>query len=55
MPLVQLVASGNNSAIFHNTLQSSQGISVTVVDLVHARPYEVGILQMNCFYFLLYF
>ena len=49
------VTSGNNNAIFHNTLQSSRGISVTVVDLVHARPDEVGILQMNCSYFLLYF
>ena len=37
------VHGGSNTAICHNTRQSSQGVSVTVVDLVHVEPDEVGI------------
>ena len=38
------VHGGSNTAVRHDTRQSSQGISVTIVDLVHGGPDEVGIL-----------
>ena len=38
------VHGGSNTAIHHNTRQSSRCISVTIVHLVGVRPDEVGIL-----------
>ena len=38
------VHGGSNTAVRHDTRQSSQGISVTIVDLVRVGPDEVGIL-----------
>ena len=38
------VHGGSNTAVRHNTRQSSRGVSVTIVDLVRVRPDEVGIL-----------
>ena len=38
------VHGGSNTAVRHNTCQSSQGVSVTIVDLVCVGPDEVGIL-----------
>ena len=35
---------GSNTSIRHDTHQSSQGVSVTVANLVHVEPDEVGIL-----------
>ena len=38
------VHGGSNTAVRHNTRQSSRGVSVTIVDLVCVRPDEVGII-----------
>ena len=38
------VHGGSNTAVCHNTCQSSQDVSVTIVDLVRVGPDEVGIL-----------
>ena len=36
------VPGGSNTAICYDTRTLSQGILVTVVDLVHVRPHKVG-------------
>ena len=41
------VHGGSNTAVHHNTHQSSRSISVTIVDLVCVGPDEVGILLTN--------
>ena len=38
------VHGGSNTAVCHDTHQSSQGVSVAIVDLVCVGPDEVGIL-----------
>ena len=38
------VHDGSNTAVHHDTRQSSRGVSVTIVDFVHVGPDEVGIL-----------
>ena len=55
------VHGGSNTAVRHDTRQSSRGISVTIVDLVRVGPDEVGILygridhlDKNSFYVVLH-
>ena len=45
MPLVRLECMAGAISVRHNTRQSSQGVSVTIVDLVRVGPDEVGLVD----------
>ena len=52
------VLGGSNTAIHHDTRQSSRGISVTKVDFVHVGPAsyrQIDDLDKNSFYFVVHF
>ena len=38
---------GSNTAVRYDTFQSSRGVSVTIVDLAHVGPDELGISYTN--------